>query len=129
MTRTLRTFPRRPRAALADLHALFRGFADPIRIRILNLLVAGELCVCDIEEILGVPQSSVSRHLAYLRRVGLVVARRTGKFAHYRLTHPRNELHRRLQGCARAGFAGMPGLDTERGLASRRVAKRAVDPC
>lgn len=55
-------------SALTDLDLLFKGFADPTRIRIVNLLVAGELCVCDLVELLGVPQSTVSRHLRYLHR-------------------------------------------------------------
>ena len=57
---------------IADLDLLFRGFADPTRIRILNLLVPGELCVCDLVELLDLPQSTVSRHLRYLHRAGLV---------------------------------------------------------
>ena len=57
---------------VTHLDALFRGFADPIRLRVLNVLAAGELCVCDIVEILDLPQPTVSRHLAYLRRCGLV---------------------------------------------------------
>ena len=49
---------------VADLDLLFKGFADPTRIRILSVLAAGELCVCDIVELLGLPQPTVSRHLA-----------------------------------------------------------------
>lgn len=74
-----------PTATLDHADALFKGFADPTRLRILNLLAAGELCVCDIVEILGVAQPTISRHLAYLRRSGLVSATRDWKFAHYRL--------------------------------------------
>jgi len=71
-----------------DLDAVFKGFADPTRIRILSVLAAGELCVCDIVDILRLPQPAVSRHLAYLRRMGLVDATREWKFAHYRLAKP-----------------------------------------
>jgi len=49
-------------ATVGDLDAVLKGFADPTRIRILSLLAAGELCVCDIVEILGLPQPAVSRH-------------------------------------------------------------------
>lgn len=114
---------------MAELHALFKGFADPIRIRILNLLAAGELCVCDIGEILELPQSSVSRHLAYLRRARLVEAERAGKFAHYRLAEPRNVVHRNLRNCVGSCFAGIPLLDSERARAARRVLLRASEPC
>jgi ArsR family transcriptional regulator, arsenate/arsenite/antimonite-responsive transcriptional repressor len=129
MSRALPTLSDRPRAGIPDLFSLFKGFADPIRIRILNLLAAGELCVCDIGEILKLPQSSVSRHLAYLRRARLVDAERAGKFAHYRLAEPRNVVHRNLQNCVRSCFVGMPQLDAERAMATKRIVMRAMEPC
>ena len=112
-----------------DLDALFKGFADPTRLRVLNLLAAGELCVCDIVEILELPQPAVSRHLAYLRRMGLVEATREWKFAHYRLAEPRNAVHRNLMNCVRSCFTGVTSLDAERGLAVTRVAERSAAPC
>lgn len=114
---------------LTDLDDLFKGFADPTRIRVLNVLVAGELCVCDIVEILSLPQPAVSRHLAYLRRAGLVEATREWKFAHYRLAEPRNSVHRNLINCVRSCFTGVAILDTERTRATLRVSERAVAPC
>ena len=51
-----------------DLVQLFQALGDPTRLRILNLLAAGDLCVCYFVEILGDPQPKISRHLAYLRR-------------------------------------------------------------
>ena len=59
--------------------------SDPTRLRILSLLKDGEICVCDIHASLGVPQPTASRHLAYLRRTGLVSARRSGVWMHYSL--------------------------------------------
>jgi ArsR family transcriptional regulator len=129
MARAFPTLTERPRAGMEDLYSLFKGFADPIRIRILNLLAAGELCVCDIGDILKLPQSSVSRHLAYLRRARLVEAERAGKFAHYRLAEPRNVVHRNLQSCVRSCFTGIPLLDSERARASQRIERRALEPC
>ena len=114
---------------LTDLDALFKGFADPTRIRVLNVLVAGELCVCDVVEILGLPQPAVSRHLAYLRRTGLVVATREWKFAHYRLAEPSHAVHRNLMNCVRSCFTGVALLDTERANATQRVKERAESPC
>jgi len=70
---------------LATLATLFQALADPTRLRILGLLLAGEVCVCDIHESLRIPQPKASRHLAYLRRAGLVDARREGLWVHYRL--------------------------------------------
>lgn len=112
-----------------DLDALFKGFADPTRLRVLNALVAGELCVCDLVELLGIPQPAVSRHLAYLRRMGLVTATREWKFAHYRLAEPRNAVHRNLLACVRSCFAGVPSLDAERNAAVVLVRARAESPC
>ncbi len=114
---------------ITDLDALFKGFADPTRLRVLNLLAAGELCVCDIVEILRMPQPAVSRHLAYLRRTGLVDATRAWKFAHYRLAEPRNDVHRNLMHCVRSCFTGISQLDDERANAAVRVAERAAVPC
>ena len=121
--------PDAPAPGLDDLDALFRGFADPTRLRILGVLAAGDLCVCDIVEILGLPQPTVSRHLAYLRRSGLVEATRERKFAHYRLAEPANAVHASLVGCVRGCFRGVPTLDAERVRAERRVRERRADPC
>jgi ArsR family transcriptional regulator, arsenate/arsenite/antimonite-responsive transcriptional repressor len=115
--------------AIDDLDALFKGFADPTRIRILNLLAAGELCVCDIVELLELPQSTVSRHLAYLLRSELVEVSRGWKFAHYRLALPSNPVHKTLLNCVRTCFRGILRLDSERARATARVDARASDPC
>jgi ArsR family transcriptional regulator len=70
---------------LVEMETLFKALADRTRLRILGLLLAGEVCVCDLQDSLKSPQSKVSRHLAYLRRVGLVQTRRDGLWVHYRL--------------------------------------------
>jgi ArsR family transcriptional regulator, arsenate/arsenite/antimonite-responsive transcriptional repressor len=78
---------------------LFKAFADPVRLRLLNLLSGDrEVCVCHLQEALGLPQPTVSRHLAYLRKNGLVVGRKDGLWVHYRLAKPKNDLHRVLVG-------------------------------
>ena len=64
---------------------LFKALGDVTRLRILALLFSGELCVCDITETLNLPQSTVSRHLSYLRNAGWVKSRRKQKWMHYRL--------------------------------------------
>jgi ArsR family transcriptional regulator, arsenate/arsenite/antimonite-responsive transcriptional repressor len=110
--------------AIDDLDALFKGFADPTRIRILNLLAAGELCVCDIVAILDAPQSTVSRHLGYLLRSELVEVSRGWKFAHYRLAAPSNPVQRTLLNCVRTCFRGIGRLDSERTRADERVRAR-----
>lgn len=70
---------------LTEMETLFKALADGTRLRILGLLLAGETCVCDIHESLRIPQPKASRHLAYLRRAGLVQARREGLWMHYTL--------------------------------------------
>src|SRR4051812_34784311 len=70
---------------LNQMEALFKALADDTRLRILGLLLTGEICVCDIHESLKIPQSKASRHLAYLRKSGLVESRREGLWIHYRL--------------------------------------------
>jgi len=69
----------------ADLARLFAALADPTRLRLLNLMTGREVCVCYFAEILKEGQPKISRHLAYLRRAGVVEARREGKWMHYRL--------------------------------------------
>ena len=71
------------------MEQLFRALADWTRLRLLNLMSGQEVCVCYFTEILGLPQPTISRHLAYLRRAGMVEARREGKWMHYRLTAPK----------------------------------------
>jgi ArsR family transcriptional regulator len=116
--------PRTPRA-VADLDALFRGFADPVRLRILNVLVAGELCVGDVVDVLALPQPTVSRHLAYLRRSGLVEATREWNVARYRLADATHPVHEKLIDCVRSCFRGIKALDRERARAAERVTPRA----
>jgi ArsR family transcriptional regulator, arsenate/arsenite/antimonite-responsive transcriptional repressor len=72
-------------ARLATLEEAFKAFADPTRLRILGLLAGGEICVCNIHECLGIPQPMASRHLAYLRKKGLVRTRKDGLWVHYTL--------------------------------------------
>jgi ArsR family transcriptional regulator len=72
-------------ARLATHEGAFKAFADPTRLRILGLLAAGEICVCNIHECLDIPQPTASRHLAYLRRKHLVETRKDGLWVHYKL--------------------------------------------
>ncbi|HXI92888.1 MAG TPA: metalloregulator ArsR/SmtB family transcription factor [Blastocatellia bacterium] len=71
-----------------DMDQLLRALADRTRLRLLNLMGNDEVCVCFFVEILRESQPKISRHLAYLRRAGIVVSRREGKWMHYRITEP-----------------------------------------
>ena len=81
-------------SSLSDLERLFKALADTTRLRILSLLLAGEVCVCDLHDTLGIPQPKASRHLAYLRAAGLVDARKDGQWVHYRLSSSTDPLRR-----------------------------------
>jgi ArsR family transcriptional regulator len=89
---------------------MFRAFSDRTRLRILHMLRGGELCVCDIVAVLGVPQPKASRHLAYLRRAGLVAARKQGQWSYYALLPARNAMHEKLLDCLACCFGDVPEL-------------------
>lgn len=122
-----------PRSAaltpLPEAGTLFRALGDTTRLRILNLLAAGELCVCDVVAILDLPQSTVSRHLAALLRVGLVRVAHRGRFAHYGLAEPAGGLHRALGRVVRDAPRTVAALARERGAGARAAAARAAHPC
>jgi len=82
--RILISWPERASFRWSDFFSL----GDRTRLRLLNLMREGELCVCSFVEVLGLPQPKISRHLAYLRGAGVVAARREGKWMHYRITMP-----------------------------------------
>jgi ArsR family transcriptional regulator len=73
-----------------DLALLFAALADRTRLRLLNLMHGKEVCVCYFVQILGQSQPKISRHLAYLRRAGIVAARREGKWMHYKIVVPKH---------------------------------------
>jgi ArsR family transcriptional regulator, arsenate/arsenite/antimonite-responsive transcriptional repressor len=100
--------------ALEESVELFKAVADPVRLRLLNLLAAGEVCVCHLHEALDLPQSTVSRHLAYLRKRGLVVGRKEGLWVHYRLAKPSGSIHRELMGCLAACSQEIEALTHDR---------------
>ena len=82
---------------LGQLEDLFKALADSTRLRILGLLLAGEVCVCHIHESLRITQPKASRHLAYLRRSGLVETRRQGLWIYYRLSDSRDPIVRTIR--------------------------------
>lgn len=88
-----------PANSLDPSARLFKAFADPVRLRLMNLLADREVCVCHLHGALELPQPTVSRHLAYLKKTGLVVGRKDGLWVHYRLSKPAGPgLHRTLLG-------------------------------
>jgi len=74
-----------------NMELFFAALADNTRLRLLNLMRDAEICVCFFVEVIGTNQPKISRHLAYLRKAGIVAARRDGIWAHYRIVAPKNE--------------------------------------
>jgi ArsR family transcriptional regulator, arsenate/arsenite/antimonite-responsive transcriptional repressor len=99
-----------PRAASKSVSDKFAAFSDPTRLRILHLLRDGELCVGDVVTILDMPQPTISRHLAYLRRSQLVDTRKAGLWMYYSLAPAKSDFHRKLLDCLFACFSDVPEL-------------------
>ena len=94
----------------AAVDRMFKGFSDPLRLRILHLLRGGELCVCDLVEILKVPQATASRHLAYLKRSGLITSRRERYWTYYAVAPGRTAFHTKLLECLDVCLVDVPSL-------------------
>ena len=78
-----------------ELAGLYAALSDRTRLRLLNMMAGGEVCVCFFVEVLDQPQPTISRHLAYLRNAGVVSDRREGKWIHYRINMPKDPVMRR----------------------------------
>jgi len=105
-----------PALEVRPLSRLFRALGDETRVRIVALLSHGELCVCHLEEALGLQQSTTSRQLAVLRAAGVVETRREKSWVYYRLAPQNDELSRRVLREVTRGFAAKETLrrDVER---------------
>ncbi len=99
-----------------DIVALLQALGDKTRLRLLNLLAGGELCVCYLVEILGESQPKISRHLGILRHAGIVAARREGKWMHYRLVRPAEGGQARVLDCLLAGIADDRQMQRDRAM-------------
>lgn len=110
------------KTAAIPINRIFRAFSDATRLRILSLLKGGERCVGDLVSILGVPQPKVSRHLAYLRKAGLVEARERGLWNFYRLAPATSPFHQKLLECLSACFGDVPKVarDAEKARALKK---------
>jgi ArsR family transcriptional regulator len=92
---------------------MFRALSDRTRLRIVHLLRQGETCVCDLVAVIKSPQPKISRHLAYLRRAGIVDARRDGQWIYYRLAPAKSRLHEKLLECLDACSVEVPELNRD----------------
>ena len=115
MTRKEKTF---------DRELFFRALADSTRLRIINLIGDQEVCVCYFVEILKTNQPKISRHLAYLRRAGIVAARREGIWMHYRIATPKDENAAKVLMEVRQWLASDPAMQQDR----KRLARICCAP-
>jgi len=104
-----------------DTELFFSALADRTRLRLLNLMRDGEVCVCFFAGTIGTNNPKISRHLAYLKRAGLVIGRRDGKWIHYRINEPKNER------AAEVFTATMKMLESDKEMKADR--KRLTDFC
>ena len=107
---------------MRELEHIFKGLADTTRLRILTLLLHGELCVCDIHYVLASPQPNVSRHLTYLKNSGLVRDRREGPRIYYQLVQPAEGVRKLLFHFLQSAFKEEPTFADD----SRKL-KKAIE--
>ena len=98
---------------LESMERLFPAMGDVTRLRILGLLLTGEVCVCHIHESLKVSQPKASRHLAYLRRAGLVETRREGLWVHYRLADAADPVVAAVKQAVTHALGHVPGVQRD----------------
>lgn len=110
-----------------ELELIFKALADNTRLRLIHLLGDDELCVCSCVEVLRTNQPKISRHLAYLRRAGLVAARRDGKWTHYRLTQPSDIHLARIFSELRAKLANNPQMQSDKARLESALSKHVVN--
>lgn len=118
------------------LETVFKALADKTRLRILALLGDSEVCVCHIHDTLGVPQPTASRHLAYLRRAGLVNTRRDGAWMHYQVSSSLDPVVRAVIDAAIHALTHVPIAARDRkqlarsfGVSARQVGRATAAPC
>ena len=117
-----------PTTSLNHSIRLLKAFADPVRLRLLNLLVGDrEVCVCHLHEALVLPQPTVSRHLAHLRKLGLVAGRKEGLWVYYHISKPTGDLHRTLIGSLETCLADAEVLREDRKRLDRPLAVSGWD--
>jgi ArsR family transcriptional regulator, arsenate/arsenite/antimonite-responsive transcriptional repressor len=102
-----------------SISLLFKALADQTRLRLLNLMGEDEVCVCFFVEVLKINQPKISRHLAYLKRAGVVSARRDGKWIHYRVVEPPDSHAANIFREVRTWLASEPAMKSDRARLTR----------
>ena len=123
------SIPPAARNALRAIAELHDACADPARLRLINLLAGGELCVCDLVALTGLSQPFVSRHLARLRRAEIVEVERRRTFAYYRLAELPAAAQAQLDATLDSVLAADPALRRDRNAATATAERRSAVPC
>lgn len=113
------------KSAPFNIERFFQALGDMTRLRLLNLMGDREICVCYFVEILAQGQPKISRHLAYLRRSGIVAARREGKWMHYRIVMPPNAGAAQVLGQTLAWLREDRGMQADRARLSKACCSTA----
>lgn len=114
---------------VTTLERVLKALADATRLRLLGLLLAGEVCVCDLHDSLRLPQSKVSRHLAYLRRAGLVDTRRKGVWVYYRLSARPDPVVRAIRDAVAHALGHVDALKKDRKRLEQRTGCAPGESC
>lgn len=114
---------------VAAVERVLKALADATRLRLLGLLIAGEVCVCDLHDSLRLPQSKVSRHLAYLRKAGLVDTRREGLWVYYRLADAPDPVVRTIRDAVTHALGHLDAPQKDRKRLERKTGCCVDDAC
>ena len=114
---------------VAAVELVLKALADATRLRLLGLLIAGEVCVCDLHDSLRLPQSKVSRHLAYLRKAGLVDTRREGLWVYYRLADAPDPIVRTIRDAVTHTLGHLEAPMKDRKRLEKRTGCCAAEAC
>lgn len=118
-------------SSAAPLAKVLAALANPLRVRLARLLLREALCVCELVDAVRIPQYKVSRHLSRLRHVGLVEARRNGRWMYYSIPRQAtpNEFHQNLVKIIDVHLHGKPEARRDDARLSRRLALRQGGRC
>jgi len=108
---------------------LFKALAEPVRLRILTLLLRGESCVCELMAVLDMPQSTVSRHLAYLKNAGLITGKRQGVWMYYKMAEAESDLHAGLIALLQSYLPGMAQSQKDLAALAKNEATKEHKKC
>jgi ArsR family transcriptional regulator, arsenate/arsenite/antimonite-responsive transcriptional repressor len=115
--------------AMETTAQIFKALSEEVRLRILGLLLDGELCVCELMAALALPQSTISRHLSYLRNAGWLVGERRGAWMYYRLAQVDGDLRRDLLSVLKSELRKLPEIKRDYEKLGKYPTNKEQPPC